>query len=286
MNATTLSSGTMAILSLDRLDNYYCKTPSSMGIEVYGWFKLFKKVNREDTVVLRIDTEGIDANQPYATIFIYNPAKQVLVDYQVFFLNIVLEKFVIPDKDFDAVVSVPSIELFKVLRWCETDAMNVRIYTCEKFDRTYLVVETALRGGSSDVSTAAVKVMINVTGKTTGAGCANVVSPNLYKLDHLLDIARSGSMNVGGNAILYLTRDPYPLVVDYSVGTMGNIKYCLCPLVNEYDPSITNEQKSATVLSDEVQDMEAVEELEQATADPDDDNIFEHECDADDDEFN
>lgn len=244
-NATTPSSTTMAILSLDRLDDYYCKTPMSMGIDIYSWFKLFKKVNRDDIVVVRIDKDGIDASIPYASIFIYNSAKQVLVNNRVCFLDIMLEKYEIPDKVFDAVVSVPSIEFLKILRWCESDSTSVRVYTREQFGRTHLVVQTVV-ADSNDACAAYVEVTINVTGKTTGPNCHNVDSSNIYMLESLLDIARSGSMNIGGNAILYLTKSEYPLVIDYSVGTMGTIKYCLGPLQTPYTNQNAN-AKNVTV---------------------------------------
>lgn len=273
----------MAILSLNKLDNYYCKTPTSMGIEVFGWFKLFKKVSREDTVVLRIDTEGIDAPQPYATIFIYNPNRQMLVQYLVYFLNIELERFEIPSKVFDAVIHVPSVEFFKVLRWCETGGTNVRLLTTKLQDSVYLVVETAY-GDASEVNTAAVKVMINVTNKTPADNRNCVQSHNFYKLEHLMDIARSGSMNIGGSAILYLTKDPYPLVIDYSVGTMGTIKYCLGPIIDECGVvpdlrdsstvvavSKTTTTAGSTVLSSAIDDTEATAALATSNGHEDDD---------------
>lgn len=285
MNATTPSSTTMTILSLDHLDNYYCKAQISMGIEVYNWFKLFKKVNRDDTVVLRIDKDGIDAPVPFASIFIYNSAKQVLVNYRVCFLDIVLEKYEIPDKIFDAVVSVPSIEFLKILRWCESDGTNVRVYTREQFKRTYLVVQTVV-SDTSDVCATYVEVMINVTGNTSGPSCNNVDSSNIYVLESLLDIARSGSMNIGGNAILYLTKSQYPLVIDYSVGTMGTIKYCLGPLLTQYTNQNDN-AKNVTVTAEQVPDDEEEhksdeEENEDGGDDVSDDAMVEEDCCMDD----
>jgi hypothetical protein len=239
MNVTTISSSILAILSLDTLDNYMCTEQTSFGVEVYNWFKLFKKVTKDDTVTLTVTKQSIKAGQPYATINVENDAKQILVAYNVCFLNIELEKIDIPSRVFDAIVMVNSLEFFRVLRFCETGGCsNVKIYTYTEDCKTYLVVETIFgEDNSSEDRMTSVKVRLNVTGKTQGANFANVNSPNnYYKLENLLDVARSGTMYNGGEVMLYLTNDVYPLIVDYRVGTMGSIKYCLAPIMNPDEP--------------------------------------------------
>lgn len=233
MNATNTAHTVMTILRLDTLDNYYCRATQSIGIDVLTWFKLFKKITKDDVVVIRIDEEGISADMPYATIFIYNAARDVLVDYRVLFLDIDAEVFDIPCMVFDAVVSVPSAELFRVLRWCETGGSLVRVYTTQAGDKTKLVVKTAAQG-QSESPAAVVTVQMNVTGRTKCETESAIVQPRFfYKLEQLLEVSRSGSMNPGGNAIIYLTKQDYPLVIDFDVSTMGTLKYCLAPVIDE-----------------------------------------------------
>ena len=55
MNATTTSNTTIALLALDKIDEYYCRHNISVGIDISAFFRLCKKLVRDDIFVFTID---------------------------------------------------------------------------------------------------------------------------------------------------------------------------------------------------------------------------------------
>lgn len=264
MNATTSSASMMTILTLNTLDNYYCKSHCSMGIEVSVWFKLFKKITKDDVVVFTIDEDGINATCPYGTIWVYNPTRNILVQYQVFFLNIELEKFDIPAKKFDMICTVPSSELFKILRWCETGGSLVRLYTEESHGKVHLIVETGTVD-QTEVESARVRVKVDISSAITSCISKTCKPSRFYNLASILEVARSGSMNSGGSTILYLSCNDYPLVLDYMVGAMGIIKYCIAPIIEEVnnEPSDDIPPMDVDGIEDTIDDTQQIQDDEE-----------------------
>jgi hypothetical protein len=228
MNVTSAGGGMMAILNLDSIGNYYCKSPTSMGIEVGAWFRLFKKTSKEDIVVFTIDEDGLNCVCPYGTVYVFDTVRHILVEYRITMLNIDLEKHDIPEKIFPAICTVPSLELFKVLRWCTDAGTHVKVYTARVGDETKLVVETAYLD-LSEVQSARVKVQMDVSVQGSDARKGVVSSPDCYKFCNLIEVARAASMLPGGDAFVYLSDGRYPLIIVYQVGTLGTMKFCIAP---------------------------------------------------------
>lgn len=256
MTALSANSLSLVQLRLNQLDNYYCRIPdnmdenvnamaTNMGIDVSTWFKLFKKVGHDDIVVLRIDEDGYSAPIPHGTLFVYNKTNDILIEYEVPFLDIEPCENSAGDRQFDTVITVPSEVLYRVLRCCESGGEAVRLYTEKRQEdqQFRLVIETDA-ASQSEVRGTVVKVFMKVGAQTE---CLIPRSNILYRLDTLLEMSRSFSMNTAGDCLISLALSPAPVVIDYDVGTLGKLRYCLAPLYLENDDLVETAQVEVQV---------------------------------------
>lgn len=243
-----------ALLNLpaEKLNTYHCTHEVVVGIEVGWWFNIFKKVNQDDTIIIRITESCYNGITPEVELFIWNPETEMMTERRIPVLNIQMEELEIPDKEFEAVVSIPAHQFLRALKHCDNTGAGIRIYTADNHGdgaRLHLQTTGDIRGSARitlrvDVRSSSDAVRELVDGAEQVAKKARTELPicnkrETYSINQLLEIAKSMSMNPTASVVIYLTSTQgYPLVLDYLVGTMGSLKYIIAPRIDDDEEDV------------------------------------------------
>lgn len=229
----------MCLLSLDTIapGKYMCRGPISAGLDVTKLFELFKVVTKDDVLTITLTEESLAAAVPHMILVIHSPTRNVTARYEVCFLNIELVRHTIPDKIFDAIVPVPSVQFHHILKMCENGGNKAHLGTKYQDGKPVLILETVADddNGADDVDTAASNAKITMNVPDNICAYQPCMPTEYYSLKMLTRISHSSSMSPGGDVMIHLSNEKYPLVLEYHVGSLGTIKYCIAPKISDTD---------------------------------------------------
>ena len=115
-------------LQKDNFEEYHCSDTSIVcGINMIYFFKLLNTVSNNDVLTLFIKK----SNSSELGIRIENKEKNTVMESYLKMLDIMEEKLGIPDIQYDAVISMPSIDLQKYCRDLSVISNNVIITSSE-----------------------------------------------------------------------------------------------------------------------------------------------------------
>jgi proliferating cell nuclear antigen len=199
-------------LEADKFEQFYCDAPKKIGVNMLNLYKLIKTLSSNDTLTLFMKKN--DHN--HLGIDIENREKQTKTTYKLNLLDLNNTQLQIPNAEFNSVIQLPSADFQKLIRDCAVIAETVEIKTV----RQELIItckgdfcnqETILRA-SDNVCVSDNKECEIVQG--------------IFQLKYLVLFVKCSSLSK--SVELYLKND-YPLIVKYTVASLGEIKLCLAP---------------------------------------------------------
>lgn len=203
-------------LKLDstKFEKYYVSSKLNIGVSMICLFKLIKTMGNGDTLSLFIEKD--DPNR--LGIRIENGEKNSLTKYKLNLMDIPEEKIDIPPATFESVLNMPSSDFQKICRDMHNIADNIEI---KSFGKQLLF---SCKGDYAEQET--------IFGETN-AGISYIQNNNpedviqgIFALKHLVLFTKC--TNLCNSIELYLKND-YPLIIKYSVASLGSIKLCLAP---------------------------------------------------------
>lgn len=215
-------------LEAKRFEVFHCDTNRILGVNMLNLYKIMKTVGNNDT--LTIFMESGDLNR--LGISIQNADKNTHTTYNVNLLDVQHVNLSIPPAEFTSVVTLPSADFQKICRDMNNiaDFMEIRnhadelIFSC---DGDFCRQETKIRDSASVVDsdadgTAADHAVQKAGGETTFHG--------VYSLKYLVLFTKC--TNLSNTVEIYMKND-YPLIVRYTVASLGDVKLCVCPVTHE-----------------------------------------------------
>lgn len=199
-------------LDASKFEHYYCKNKITIGVNMLNMHKLIKTINSNDTLTMFMDDNDIN----HLGIKIENSDKHTKTTYKLNLLDLDNEEISIDPTQFNSVITLPSTDFQKICRDMHNvsefveikNIGNQLIFTCKG---DFCCQETVL----SD----------NVSG-----GCiqnnSEIVQGN-FKLKYLVLFTKC--TNLCNTIELYLKND-YPLIIKYSVASLGDIKLAIAPV--------------------------------------------------------
>lgn len=222
--ALDISKTVLVHMKLDaqKFEYYYCKPKSvvTIGVNMLNLHKLIKTINSNDVLTLYID----DQNENYLGIKIENGEKHAKTVYSLSLLDLDKKPIYCPPAEFNSVITLLSSDFQKICRDMNNLAEKVEIkninnqliFSC---DGEFCKQETII----SDNQNASNGT--SITSKNT----AEIVQ-GVYILKYLVVFTKC--TNLCNIVDLYLKND-YPLIVKYNVASLGEIKLCLSPQLDE-----------------------------------------------------
>lgn len=200
-------------LDADKFEHYSCDGPRKIGINMLNFYKIIKTINSNDTLTLFMKKN--DNN--HLGIEIENREKNTKTTYKLNLLDLDNTKLEIPPVFDFSVITLPSVDFQKICRdmhnlaeFAEIKTINKELILTCKGD--FCSQETIMRD-SDNVSVEHEKNEQEIV-------------QGVFNLKFLCMFTKA--TNLSKLVELYLKND-FPLIVRYSVASMGEIKMILAP---------------------------------------------------------
>lgn len=223
INAVDISGMVLINLKLDgeNFSKFVCKKNKLLlGVNLGCFYKLIKSMGKNDILSLDVDHD----NRNYLNIKIDSPDEKKDTELKMKLMDLEDSKISIPDIQFPAIITMDSAEFNKLCREMNNIAEYVEIqclsdkiiFTCKG---EYADRKTTYRTPGKDVGEDE-NVLVNIqhSGKT------NQIIQGIFELKNLVMFSKCASLC--SDIEIYIKND-YPLVIRYSVATLGRIFLCL-----------------------------------------------------------
>jgi proliferating cell nuclear antigen len=201
-------------LNAENFEYYHCPQKKVVGVNMLNLFKLIKTMNNSETLNLFIEK----SNENKLGILIANSEKNTQTIYKLNLLDINEEDIHIPPAEFETELSLPSGDFQKIIRDMVNIGENIEIKSIEN----QLILNC--EGDFASQQT--------VLGETNNGLKFNQVPPSefpiqgIYSLKYLVLFTKC--TNLCHQIHIYIKND-YPLIIKYAVASLGSIKLCLAP---------------------------------------------------------
>ena len=178
-------------------------------------------MNNNDTLTLYISKDNISQ----LGIFVENGEKNSYTTYNLNLIDIDEQDINIPDLTFNSIITMPSADFQKIIR----DAYNI----CDTIEIVSYNNQLTFNLQGDWVSQ---KTVIGSSENNTNNGLLYIKNDNVddiilgrYSLKYLILFTKA--TNLSASVELYLKND-YPIVILYSVASLGTMRLCLAPITN------------------------------------------------------
>ncbi|CAH3151835.1 unnamed protein product [Porites evermanni] len=213
-------------LSHDGFEPFRCDRNITLGMDTPTLSKVLKCASNDDSITIKAE----DSSDTVSFVFESQNQERVC-DYSIKLMDIDSEHLGIPDQEYDAVVHMPSSEFQRICRDLTQIGDSVKI-NCTKEGVKFsasgdLGVGNILLKQSASVDKEEDQVSIEL----------NEPVELTFALRYLNFFTKASPLS---NTVTMSLKDDVPLVLDYRIGEMGNLKYYLAPKIDEDEP-MTNE---------------------------------------------
>jgi len=202
-------------------EHYYCPYKMVLGINMLNFFKLIKTMSNSDTLTLYVEK----SNQNQLCIKIENGDKNTITTYKLNLMDLNEESIQIPPAQFSSVITMPSNDFQKICRDMHNLSETIEI----KSAGTQLIF--SCKGDFAQQET--------IMGESSQQGMKftqkqeeSEIVQGIFALKHLVLFTKC--TNLCNQIEMYLKND-YPLIINYTVASLGNIKLCLAPQCQKND---------------------------------------------------
>lgn len=210
-----------ARLHSDRFEHYYCAYESiECGIEVSSFHKHIKEVDNKETLTFYILKES----QNKLNIRRTNTEKCMVDTTSMNLLDIDAQKLTIPDKVFDFAINMPSSDFQSICKNMSNAGKTMEIIANNK------QLKFKCEGDSATKTT--ILGQADTGMKCTNSDNAEEIIEGKYSLKFLLMFTKATSLST--NVELYMANE-FPLIIQYSIGSLGELKFGISPKIEDLD---------------------------------------------------
>jgi len=208
-------------LKADGFDKFRCDKQLSMGMNLTSMSKILRCAANDDIVTIKA------MDQPDQVTFMFeSPNQEKVSDYEMKLMNLDQEHLGIPETDYAAVIKMPAGEFQRVVRDLSQFGESV-VISCTK--------EGVKFSAAGDIGTGNIKLAqtANVD-KEEEAVIIEMQEPvTLTFACRYLNMFTKASC-LANQVSLSMSPD-VPLVVEYNIGEIGQIRYYLAPKIEDED---------------------------------------------------
>lgn len=201
-------------LEADKFETYMCKKKLYVGINMLKLHMLIKTVTNSDVLSLFIERD--DPN--HLGILIENPQKNLRTTYKLSMLDIDVINISIPPVDFETTITMPSVDFQKIIRDMHNLADFIEISNVEnqlyfKCKGDFCTQDTVIGVDKNQQ----ISIMKH---------CSNTheIIQGVFSLKYLVMFTKCTNLS---NTVEIYIKNTYPLILCYSVASLGTIKLCL-----------------------------------------------------------
>lgn len=216
--ATNVSNTVLTHLKLDacKFENYNCENKIIIGINMIQFYKLVKTINSNDTLTLFIETSDIN----HLGIKIENGEKNSKTIYKLNLLDLSNITIEIPDAEFNTVINLPSVDFQKICRDMNNIAQNIEIKN---------IGNQLILSCKGDFCNQETIIIDNDNGVNTISNKDNQIVQGLFDLKFLVIFTKCTNLC---STVEILLKNDYPLVINYMVASLGELRWCVLPIMD------------------------------------------------------
>jgi proliferating cell nuclear antigen len=199
-----------------KFEHYFCESKIVIGVNMLNLYKLIRAINSNDILTLFIDSEDMN----HLSIKIENGEKNTKTTYKLNLMDLDNPKISIDDADFNSVINLPSIDFQKICR----DMNNIADFVEIKNIDTQLILSC-----KGDFCYQETIIADNENGNAISSKNSGEIVQGIFNLKYLVLFTKC--TNLCSTVELHLKND-YPLLVKYTVASLGEIKLALAPTSN------------------------------------------------------
>jgi proliferating cell nuclear antigen len=212
----------------ENFEKYYCERDLSIGVYLPDILKVLKNVSQNDTLQLFVKKDNYDE----AIIRIQNADKGCVHEFNIRLLDLDDDDIEIPETEFPTTITMPSSDLHSLCKQYKEFATQIDIKSVgNQVIFKFQGEETDIKGTSclqnNDSGTTVQKV--NDDGEDAGDEDVDIVQAK-FMLKYLVIFTRAYSLT---NTVEILLKNNYPIVLKYDIADLGQIKFCLAPIVED-----------------------------------------------------
>ncbi|PNH00916.1 putative DNA polymerase sliding clamp 1 [Tetrabaena socialis] len=200
-------------LEADKFESYHCPNKIVIGVNMLNMHKLIKTINNNDTLSLFIEED----NMNHLGVKIENGTART--QFKLNLLDLDNTKITVPPAQFTTTITMPSCEFQKICRDMNNLAeymevkniQNTLIFSCKG---DFCCQETILCDNDNGMH------------RISNTGDQSEIVQGVFSIKHLVLFTKC--TNLCNTCEIFLKND-YPLIIRYSVASLGEIKLCLAP---------------------------------------------------------
>ena len=197
-------------LDADKFESYFCESKKLIGVNILNLNKIIKTINNNDTLTLYMYKN--DCN--HLCIKIENQEKNTKRITKLNLLDLENTNFEIPPAVFNSVITLPSNDFQKICR----DVNNLSDFVEIKNVNNQLIISCLGDFCSQEI-------IISDSDQTVMDNSQEIFQ-GIFNVKYLVLFTKC--TNLSNTVELYLKND-YPLIIQYTVGSLGSVKLCLAP---------------------------------------------------------
>jgi len=207
----------------EKFEEYYCPNPLLIGVNMMSLHKLLKTIGNNDTLTMYVSKEDPEK----LGIVIQNKKKRIFNRITYNLLDVDLVEIDVPEVDYDAQVTMPCSDFQKYCRELATLSNFVTIGVSP--DKVFtMTVDGKYAHQSLDIEESEdSNVVIDVNDNIDGD-----VDIGTFSLKFLNLFCKSSTLCT---TIQLYMKVEFPIVIVYSVASLGTVKFCLVPQVQADD---------------------------------------------------
>ena len=203
-------------LEKDNFESYYCKHKIFIGVNMLNFFKLIRTLTNNDALTLFIEEE----NTNLLGIRIENGEKNSLTTYYLNLIEVDEASYQIPPAQFESMITMPSGEFNKICR----DMINLADIIEIKSVGSQLIFSCKGEFASQETIIGETNNGLNFVKSATED---NIIQ-GYYNLKHLVLFTKCTNLC---NSIEMYMKNNFPIVIKFSVGSIGSLKLALAPKI-------------------------------------------------------
>lgn len=201
-------------LDAEKFETYYCEKKLYVGINMLKLHMLIKTIGNNDMLTLYVEKN--DPN--HLGIRIENPTKNLRTTYKLSMLDINVLNMNIPPADFETIITMPSVDFQKIIRDMHNlaefiEIRNVGNQLCFSCKGDFCTQETVLCTDKNDT----IQISKNNTKDQE-------IIQGVFILKYLATFTKCTNLS---NVVEIFLKNTYPIILRYSVASLGEIKLCL-----------------------------------------------------------
>ncbi len=235
----------MIVLKLDskQFFRFKCNVPElAIGVNLNMFNKLIRSVDKDCTLTLQYD----DSDREHVNIIIENQEKPCKTINQLKLLDLDENDIKVPITSFDAVITMSSSDFHGLCKEMNGIAEYIDI-KCTPNNVTF-----TCKGDCASRSTAYTthKNNINIKFIQSDSNKANIVQ-GIFELKNLVLFSKCS--NLCDEIQIYM-KNNYPLVINYTIATLGKLIICIAPKTKDENDTIQNDEEEDDNENDDSDD--------------------------------